>query len=127
MPAIAPNSTQQFFAETCKVFGSISDLNHEPSIDLKSYEMELPLINSSANIQIGNISSGSFYIGIDLENYQASDKSQVYSGYNSSTDDIYCVMNFENNTAEQINIRFDAFACYDQELVFENNTSYVKF
>ena len=127
VPAIAPSTTTQFFSEVCKTLGSISDLNHQPSIDIDSYAIATPTVNTAANITNGDIQSGSFFIGLDLENYQGSDKSQVYSGYNTSTDDIYCVMNFYNNSGAAVNCRFDAFAMYDQEVCFESNTCYVKF
>jgi len=127
MPQIAPAKTSEFFAEVIKTVGSVSDLYNTPSIDVISYSMALPILNTETNISYGDINSGSFYIGIDMEKFQGSDKSTTYAGYNSTTDDIYCVMNFINNTAVDQNIRFDAFANFDQELCFSNDTCYVKF
>jgi hypothetical protein len=127
MPAIQPSTVPQFFSEVIKTVGSISDMHNTPSIDLLQYNMPIPVINNQINITQGDINSGGFCVGIDLENYPSSEKSQTYSGYNSSNDDIYLVMNFLNPTANAINVRFDAFAMYDQEVVFENQTAYVKF
>ena len=73
-----------------------------------------------------NINSGSFYIGLDLENYAASDRSKIFAGYNSNTDDIYAVLQFLN-AANAATVRFDAFALFDEVVIFENNTCYVKF
>ncbi len=70
--------------------------------------------------------SGSFYIGLDLENYVSAPKDSIFAGYNSNTDDIYAIMNFAAQGAAQ-NARFDAFAMFDCVLVFEHNTCYVRF
>ena len=73
-----------------------------------------------------NINSGSFYVGLDLENYANSDKSQIFAGWNSSTDDKYYIPTFAANNPTST-ARFDAFALFDSLLVFENNTAYVKY
>ena len=73
-----------------------------------------------------NISTGSFYIGIDLENYINANKDNIFAGWNSNTDDIFCIMNF--GTAVVTNTyRFDAFAMFDSCVVFENGTCYVRY
>ena len=74
----------------------------------------------------GPCTSGSFYIGIDLENYVGSDKTNVYSGWNSNTDDIYAIMNFKANAGASV-VRFDAFAMFDCCLVFKNGTAYCRY
>ena len=94
------------FAEACKAIASISDLNHHPSIELTSYSNDNSMVNSAASygdVSVGlgtavlsssAIHSGSFYVGLDLENYANSDKSQIFAGWNSSTDDIYYIPTF---------------------------------
>ena len=121
------------FAETCKAIALISDLNHHPSIELTAYSLENSAANNDASQALGtavmsvsNINSGSFYVGLDLENYANSDKSQIFAGWNSSTDDIYYIPTFAAQTNATV-VRFDAFALYDLLLVFENNTCYVKY
>lgn len=69
---------------------------------------------------------GSFYIGIDLENYVNANKDSIFAGWNSNTDDIFAIMNF-NGVAAVANARFDAFAMFDSCLVFENGTAYVRY
>jgi len=126
IPAIAPNSVAQYFTELLKAVGSISDLNHQPSIDIASYQQPLAVINTTATITDGSVNSGSFMIGLDLENYAESDKSTIYTGYNTKNDDVILSMNF----SPSMNIpsaRLDAFVMFDQELVFENGTCYVSF
>jgi len=123
-PTKAPNTMQEMFSEVCKAIanGGMSDLNHQPSVEKFSYT----LVDSVANDASGSISSGSFLIGIDLEAYANADKSSLFAGYNSNTDDIFCVMNFAANAAAPT-VRFDAFALFDSVVVFENNTAYCKF
>lgn len=122
MPTKEPSTYQEMFSEVLKAVGSMSDLNHQPSIEKTSYTLQ----DSAANDASGSINSGSFYIGLDLESYSNADKSAIFAGYNSNTDDIFCNMTFAAQAANTT-VRFDAFAMFDQVLVFENNTAYVKF
>ena len=140
LPSKVPDSVNEMFIETCKAISSISDLNHHPSIDLSSYSQNSSLVNSTISGNIGDVSvalgtaymgvsavnSASFYVGLDLENYANSDKSQIFAGWNSSTDDIYYIPTFAGQTAATV-VRFDAMALFDSLLVFENNTCYVKY
>jgi hypothetical protein len=122
MPTKAVNTLPEMFAEVLKAMGSMSDLNYSPSIEKLSYS----LAASAANSVRGNTSSGSFYLGLDLENYCASQKDTIFAGYNSNTDDIFAIMNF-GAQGGNVTARFDAFALFDEVVVFENNTAYVKF
>jgi hypothetical protein len=123
MPLKNPSTLPEMFSELLKAVGSMSDLNHHPAIDNYTYT----LVNSEQNGDtVINKNSGSFYIGLDLESYANSDKSSIFQGYNSNTDDIFLVINFSGAGATN-NCRFDAFALFDSVVVFENNTAYVKF
>jgi hypothetical protein len=102
----------------------MSDINHAPSIERNSFGLVSSVVNN--NEPYSTTHSGSFYIGIDLETYAAASKDQIFAGYNSNTEDIFCVLNFAAN-ASTPTVRFDAFAQYDQVIIFENGTSYVKF
>jgi hypothetical protein len=138
-PTKPVNTYQEMFAECVKAIGSMSDLNYQPSIDKSSYTMQQSTPNTVAGEFYGasNVSSGSFYIGLDLENYANADKSQIFSGANTNTDDIYCTMNF--NLAGSSNpfvgtvaiptaqVRFDAFALFDSVIVFQNGTAFIRF
>ena len=75
---------------------------------------------------VSAVNSASFYVGLDLENYANSDKSQIFAGWNSATDDIYYIPTFAGQTVATV-VRFDAMALFDSLLVFENNTCYVKY
>ena len=123
MPLKNPSTLPDMFSELLKAVGSMSDLNHHPAIDNYTYT----LVNSEqSGDTVINKNSGSFYIGLDLESYANSDKSSIFQGYNSNTDDIFLVINFSGAGATN-NCRFDAFALFDSVVVFENNTAYVKF
>jgi hypothetical protein len=123
VPTKAPDNLPEMFAETLKAIGSIADINHQPAIDYPTYTLDTSLNNSDTSYVN---SSGSFYIGLDVEQYSASDRSTIFAGYNSNTDDIFAVVNYAG-TAGAATLRFDAFALFDEVLVFENNTCYAKF
>ena len=124
MPTKAPNTLPEMFCEVLKAISSMSDTNHQPSIEKASYTLATSAVN--ANEPYSTVNSGSFYIGIDLETYAAASKDSIFAGYNSNTEDIFCVLNFAAQAAATT-VRFDAFAQFDQVIIFENGTSYVKF
>ena len=123
VPSKYPDNTTEMFAELVKGIGSLGDINYQPSIDLATYTLENSY--SSCDISLNN-SSGSFYIGLDVEQYSASDRSTIFAGYNSNTDDIFAVINY-SGSATANTVRFDAYALFDEVLVFENGTAYAKF
>jgi hypothetical protein len=125
MPSKAPNNIQEQFCEVLKAIGSISDLNHQPSIEKTSYSLNTSTAVTAANINIVN--SASFYIGLDVESFANANKESIFAGYNSNTDDIYCVINFGTTAETQAGTRLDAFALFDSVVVMENNTAYVRY
>jgi hypothetical protein len=124
MPTKAPDNLPEMFSELLKAMGSMSDLNYHPSIEKTSYETASSTALTTANYW--SVSSGSFYIGIDLENYVSASKDSIFAGYNSNTDDIFAVINL-TPTVGALTPRFDAFANFDSVLIFENGTCYRKF
>lgn len=148
LPSKAPNTYPEMFSELVKTIGSMSDINHQPSIDYYSYSGNItkgpnataistaasasnfwgPIANVDEATKLsGNVNSGSFYIGIDLENYTSADRSTVFAGYNSNTDDIYLQASFGGVKDGVTSLRFDSYAMFDSVLVFQNGTAYVKF
>jgi len=134
LPSKVPDNIPEMFSEAVKAIGSMSDLNHQPSIEYSSYTQDTPSANAGdAAVGLGTpiygssqVNSGSFYIGLDLENYSNSDKSAIFSGYNTNTDDIYFIPTYAAQGAAT-SVRFDAYALFDTVLVFENGTCYVKY
>jgi hypothetical protein len=128
-PPKAPATPVEMFAECLKAIGSISDINQQPSIDKASYTL-INSVNTAALLDtassVSNQYSGSFYIGIDLENYANAPKDQIFTGYNTNTEDIYAMLNFGTQTGGN-NVRFDAFCNFDCVLICENQTAYIRF
>ena len=124
-PTKPPDTIPEMFAEVLKAIGSMSNLDHEPSIEKFSYTLDSSTQANTAVLQT-NSSSGSFYIGLDLENYSNAPKDSIFAGYNSNTDDIYAVMTFASPNAVTA-CRFDALALFDEVIVFENSTCYTRF
>ncbi len=128
VPSKNPTTLSECFAEVVKAIGSIGDINYQPSIDKTSYQLAT---NATAldDVDTANttssINSGSFYIGVDLENYASADKSSIFSGYNSNNDDTYLFLTLTPTAG--VSARFDAFANFDTVVVCENQTCYVKF
>ena len=124
MPTKAPSNIQEQFCELLKAIGSISDIGHQPSIEKASYS-QLSTAQFTAANQLTK-SSGSFYIGLDLESFANANKDSIFAGYNSNTDDIFCVLNYGNSVTAATN-RLDAFALFDCVIVLENNTAYCRY
>jgi hypothetical protein len=134
MPSKAPTSLGtgsyvEHFTEVLKAIGNISDLMHTPSVEKASYTLGISTAINDSDVRTCIASSGSFYVGIDLENYAAASKDTIFAGMNTNTDDIYCAINFNNPdaTAGQTNVRIDAYALFDCVFICENNTAYVRF
>jgi hypothetical protein len=146
MPPKPVDDICSMFSELCKSVGSMSDLKFNPSIRKTSYMVTTSTANTvalEAN-NASNISSGSFYVGIDLENYMGAPKDTIFAGYNSNTDDIYFIGSYNTSTPAAgtnnytgtnytgavlpgATIRFDAFALFDVVLVCENGTAFVRY
>ena len=118
MPVKPPNSTAEFFSELLRSFGTVSDINQECSVSLAQYSRDKPVDMAGAE-GAGASVTGSFYIGIDLESYSNTSMSEVYTGTNTSTDDIFFVPKFAGQDANT-NIRIDAYALYDQLILIQN-------
>jgi hypothetical protein len=126
-PTKSPNTTTEMFAELLKAIGSMSDLNHQPSIEKFTYTIDFNSTAISA-ANFSSLNSGSFYVGLDLENYANAPKDSIFAGYNSNTDDIYFVGNFKTAAGSgNTTLRIDAYAMFDEVIVFENNTAFVRF
>ena len=128
MPPKAPNTLPEMFSEVLKAIGSMSDLNYQPSIEKTSYSQAVNTALVIANEANGAsaVGSGSFYIGLDLENYCNANKDSIFAGFNSNTDDIFAIMNFAA-VAGGPTARFDAFSMFDTCIVFESGTCYVRY
>jgi hypothetical protein len=124
LPSSAPTTVPEFYSEAIKCFGSLADLNLQPSVDLVSYALDVPNTIASAG-DASLLDSGSFVVGIDTEIYQNADKASIFSGTNTNTSDIFYIANF--TPAGNVTILQTAFANYDQVLVYENGVCYARY
>ena len=128
IPAKAPASVSEFFIEACKAIGSVADINHCPTMNMYSYNQKINVANVETPTVISSTSiSNNFLVGCDLEVYANAEKESIFSGYNSTTDDIFIQLQFGGLAAAIPSLRMDFYALYDSLLVCENNTGYVKF
>ena len=127
VPSKAPASTAEMFCEVLKAIGSMGDIHHSPSVDLISYSLATSPALSVAHVLAGDQNSGSFYIGIDLENYSNASKDTIFAGYNTLTDDIYATFAYTAATTTIASCRFDTYALFDTVLVFENGTCFARY
>ena len=139
VPTKSPENYIEMYAELIKSIGSLSDINHSPSIELKSYSNGLYKNSDAADdasslpTQVGTglndsgiVNSSSFYVGLDLENYPNADKDKIWAGYNSHNDDIFFMPKFGTLTAAT-NISFGLYCMFDAELTFNNGQAYISF
>jgi hypothetical protein len=124
LPSTAPTSFPEIYTEALKCFGSVADLQLQPSITNAAFTLNAPV--AITNINTASVTeSGSFLIGIDMEIYQNADKTSIFSGTNTNTSDIFSIINYYAPSA--ITVLQTAFACYDQVLVFENGVCYARY
>lgn len=130
MPPKVPNTLPEMFAELLKATGSISDILQQPSIEKTSYSL-VSSVNTAAlldtDTSVSNQTSGSYYIGIDLESYANAPKDSLFTGMNTNNDDIYAIINYGTQAGATCSARFDAFANIDVVVICENQTAYIRF
>jgi hypothetical protein len=124
IPSTAPTTVPEFYNESLKCFGSLADLNLQPSIDFISYSLDIPTtVTTLAGASTSD--SGSFILGIDMELYQNTNTQSIFAGTNTNNSDIFLLARYVpqgNVTLNQV-----AFAAYDQVLVFEGGVCYARY
>jgi hypothetical protein len=124
LPSTQPVSFPEIYSEAIKCFGSVADMQLQPSIDSTAFQLNAP--NTVAGlVEASTEDSGAFLIGIDLEIYQNADKASIFAGTNTNTSDIFSIINYYS--AGAITVLQTAFACYDQVLVYENGVCYSRY
>jgi hypothetical protein len=124
LPSTQPTTVPEFYNEAIKCFGSIADLQLQPSIDNTAYSLDVPNTIAGLN-QASTRDSGSFLIGIDMEIFQNADKASIFAGTNTNTSDIFAITNY--TPAGNVTLLQTAFATYDQVLVYENGVCYARY
>lgn len=122
LPSTAPSTDAEFFSEAAKCFGSLADMNYQPSIDLTSFIQPVPVAVTNNDL-MSTANSGAFLIGLDCETYQNVDKSGIFAGMDTTTSDIF--VNMQYGTVDvSATMLYNAFACFDNVIVFENGVAY---
>jgi rRNA maturation protein Nop10 len=124
LPSSAPTTVPEFYNEALKCFGSIADLQLQPSADIISYQLNVPTTVTTLT-EASTKDSGSFIIALDCEIYQATSTQSIFAGTNTNNSDIFLLASY--TPAGDVTIFQTAFAAYDQVLVFENNVCYAKY
>ena len=124
LPSTAPTTFPEIYNEAVKCFGSLADLQVQPSIDNTAFSLNAPNTISGL-VEASTEDSGAFLIGIDMEVYQNADKASIFAGTNTNTSDIFAIINYF--TANATTVLQTAFACYDQVLVYENGVCYSRY
>ena len=122
LPSTAPTTDPEFFSEAAKCFGSLADMNYQPSIDLTAFAQAQAVAITDANTT-ARTDSGAFLIGLDCETYQNVDKSSIFAGMDTTTSDIFVTMQY-GTVAVATTMLYNAFACFDNVIVFENGAVY---
>jgi hypothetical protein len=127
LPIKPPNTRPEIFSELLRAFGTVSDINHECAIDLEQYNAVIPVPITAgivaANPQVPQ-NTGAFYVGVDLESYSNTSMDMVYTGTNTSNDDIFFTPKFAGQAANPgaLSVRIDAYALFDQLVLIQNGT-----
>jgi hypothetical protein len=124
LPSTAPLSHAEMYSEAIKCFGSIADLQNQPSITNAAYTLDAPVAVTNINTA-STTESGDFVIGIDTEVYQSTSGQNIFNGTNSNTSDIFAIINYYSSGG--ITALQTAFAAYDQVLVMENGVMYARY
>ena len=96
-----------------RAISSAGDVNHECNIRYSQYNQPIPVASDGTG-------TSSFYVGIDLESYSSTPLDTVYSGLNTSTDDIFANLRFAAQVGVDRNVRIDTYALYDVLINIEN-------
>ena len=112
VPTKPPSTVPEFLGEFLRAISSVSDINHECNLRYSQYNQPIPIASDGTG-------TASFYLGIDLESYSSTPLDAVYSGLNTSTDDIFANLRFSGQTADR-NVRIDTYALYDVLINIEN-------
>ena len=125
VPYKSPSSMAEHFSELLKAIGSLSDINHEPTINWNTYAINAIATANAETSALMNQTTKSdcFALGFDLETYAAADKDRIFAGMNTLNSDIFWNINF-GAQANALAVRFDYYGLYDNVLVFENGVCY---
>jgi hypothetical protein len=110
--------------------GAPADLDYNPCINLFTYDtLTVPVASAeTANTSVGNVSSisGAFGVGQELVSFPSANQDQMFSGRNTSTEDIYHNYIFNAN-ATTPSVRFDYYCLHHAVIICENGQAQIRY
>jgi hypothetical protein len=121
---------QTMFNYYCSALGSTYDLDYNPLISLYTYDtMTVPVVSAeTANTYAGQLSSiaGAFGIGQELLSFPSANVDQMFSGRNTSTEDVYHNLIFNANATTPA-VRFDYYCLHHAVIILENGQASIRY
>lgn len=121
---------QTMFNYYCSALGSPYSLDYNPLISLYTYDtLTIPVVSAeTANTAVGNLSSisGAFGIGQELVSFPSANQDQMFSGRNTSTEDIYMNLIFAANATTPA-VRFDFYCLHHAVIICENGSASIRY
>jgi hypothetical protein len=125
IPSEKPTTVPQFLAEAERALGCVSNRHSPHSYTYEQITSAVDNATAAAGGPGALVRSSAFMVGVETESYSNTDiGGRVYQGLNTSTDDIFFQAQF---TAGNDEVRFDAYACFDQLIVIDNGAVAVQF
>jgi hypothetical protein len=134
-PGSSSNGTadhQTMFNYYASALGSPYDLNYNPLISLYTYDTKISqaATTETANTTVNNLTSvaGAFGIGQELVSFPSANQDQMFSGRNTSTEDIYHNMIFLARPAgDAPAVRFDYYCLHHAVIICENGQAQIRY
>lgn len=121
---------QTMFNYYCSALGSPYDLDYSPCINLYTYDtLAVPVASTETPGTYNNNStsiSGAFGIGQELVSFPSANNDQMFSGRNTSTEDIYHNMIFNANATTPA-VRFDYYCLHHAVIICENGAASIRY
>jgi hypothetical protein len=121
---------QMMFNFYCSALGSVYSLDYNPLISLYTYDtMAIPVATTETpDSATNNLTSiaGAFGIGQELVSYPSANAEQMFSGRNTTTEDIYLNLQFDANAATPA-VRFDLYCLHHAVIICENGQASIRF
>jgi hypothetical protein len=136
-PGSSSNGTadhQTMFNYYASALGSPYDLQYNPLISLYTYDTKTThaatteVATGAAGTAAQNLSSvaGAFGVGQELVSFPSANQDQMFSGRNTSTEDIYHNMIFAANAGAPA-VRFDYYCLHHAVIICENGQAQIRY
>jgi hypothetical protein len=121
---------QTMFNQYCSALGSPYALDYSPLISLYTYDtLAAPVATTETpNTTANNLTSiaGAFGVGQELVSFPSASQDQMFSGRNTSTEDIYHNLIFLANAGAPA-VRLDYYCLHHAVIICENGQAQIRF